>query len=291
MKIKLFAISTLLILISTLFTAPKASALAECECVAYVKNYFGITEPIGNAKDTGAWFLAHGFTRIKKPVVGAVAVMQPTFGSAPAAGHVGIIETVSAPNTSQWKITIRGANQTSGTLQPEFGCSNVKITSYAAYSRTDTRIKYYMPKNIYLKSNIPAADNSPLYLGVQSNSDASGAYMIGQASSSGKNYQKFTLIQYGNRFTIISRRSAMCVVPRSTNVNSKLVQKPCNGSAIQKWAIYDDLTIIDGKKLKNSSTGYYATMSQDPTTPTFWWITNSPPTGAVAYVWFFQTNQ
>jgi hypothetical protein len=291
MKIKLFAISTLLILISSLFGIPKVSALVKCECVAYVKNYFGISEQIGNAKVTGEWFLAHGFTRINKPVVGAVAVMQPTFGKAPAAGHVGIIESVTSPNSNQWKIKIRGANQTLGTPFSEFGCNNVKITSYTAYSKTDPKIKYYLPKNIYLKSNIPALDSSSLYLGIQSNSASSGAYMIGQPSSSGNNYQKFTLVQYGNRFTIISRKSAMCVVPRSTNVNSKLVQKPCNGSAIQKWAVYDDLTIVNGKKIKNSSTGYYATMSQDTVTPTFWWITNSPPTGTAAYVWFFETNQ
>src|ERR1700736_3999569 len=70
-----------------------------CECVEYVKNYFGLKGAAGNAKDMGPFLAAHGFRRSDVPVPGAVVIFQPRFyksGDGAFYGHVAIIESTVA---------------------------------------------------------------------------------------------------------------------------------------------------------------------------------------------------
>lgn len=117
-----------------------------CSCVQYIKNTYGITQPVGNAKDMGTWLLAHGYKLVSNPVKGAIAVMQPTFpGANTTYGHVSFIESVTDQGT-KWKITVRGAQSVGGPVFTQASCSNIRITSWSAYLKTNTLIKYYVKK-------------------------------------------------------------------------------------------------------------------------------------------------
>ena len=47
--------------------AVDAAAPHWCECVEYVKTYFGLKGAAGNAKDMAPFLLAHGFRRLLPP--------------------------------------------------------------------------------------------------------------------------------------------------------------------------------------------------------------------------------
>lgn len=278
----------LVLTLSLLFT-PKAFAATKCQCVGYVKNYFGILEAIGNAKDTGAWFKNHGFTESSKPVVGAAVVMQNTFPTAnnPSVdefvGHVGIVESVTDLGT-RWKISVRGANQTEGGTEfTEFNCSNVRITTWSPYSKTNLNIKYYIPQNVYIRSKA-IVDGIYRYMGIQDNSSEVGTSIIGQPPT-GNRYQLFTLVKYGTIYKIVSRKTAMCIKPKSSNLNSDLSQKPCSNINLEKW------TVIAGsgseKKLKNVATGYMAQLTPDSIDSSISRIQASSVASTNNQIWFF----
>lgn len=256
-------IASLVLLLSLVVPASIVKAKPpQCTCVEYLKAYYGITESIGNAKDTGTWLLNHGFVAVSSPQVGAIAVMQPGFtGVTDPAGHVGIIASVSTTSTNQWKITLKGANQTAGSLFSEFGCDNVRNTSWGAYSKTSTKIKYYKAYNYTIKS---AANN--LYFDVEGGSKSSGAYVLGWTYHGGTN-QLFNFIKYGNEYRIIARNSAMCIQPQNTSQGARLVQKKCTGSNIEKWQLYS------GYVLRNSQTGYVADLAGGSSNPGTWIVT------------------
>jgi surface antigen len=235
-----------------------------CTCVEYIKAYYGVTESVGNAKDMGTWLLNHGFSLISTPKVGAVVVMQPGFPGANATyGHVGILSKVSDLG-SQWKISVKGSSQSSGgSLFSEFGCSNVRITSWSAYYKTNTKIKYYFINSYAIRSAVKKSGYANLYFGVSNSSTSSGAYIVGQVFTSGK-HQLFTFVKYGNEYRIITRNSAMCIVPKATTQGSRLVQKKCTGSSLEKWQwIYTST----GYKLKNTQTGYVADLNNGSLVP------------------------
>lgn len=240
-----FVVMLVLILSLALPTSIAKATPPNCTCVEYVKAYFGITEAVGNAKDMGTWLINHGFSQVSSPQAGVVAVMQPGFPGADATyGHVGIIDSVSDQG-SNWKITLRGANQSSGSAFSEFGCSNVRNTSWSAYSKTNTKIKYYKPFKFAIKSAMTS-----LYFDVEGGSTNDGAYVVGWSYHGGNN-QLFNFISYGSGvYRIIARNSAKCIQPQNTSQGARLVQKKCTGSNIEKWILYS------GYVLKNSQTGY-----------------------------------
>lgn len=259
-KHALSVVLMLVVLTSLLFLPTTAHAGVNCQCVGYVKNYFGIIESTGNAKDMGAWFLNHGFTAASSPVVGAVAVMQPGFPSVdPTYGHVGIVDSYSDQG-SNWKIYVRGANQGSSNLFSEFRCDNVRVISWT-YAKSNTKIKYYTTPKYALRSAV--SGSSSLYFDIYGGSANDGANVVGWSYHGGNN-QLFNFIKYGSEYKIIARNSGKCIRPQSTGQGAKLIQNLCNGSGLEKWQV---ITSSPGVILKNSQTGYVADLAGGSLTP------------------------
>ena len=102
-------------------------------CVGVVKGYIGTTEAIGNAKDTGTWFLNHGWRVTQSPVKGDIVVMQPGFpGANGSVGHVGIFQDM----THLYQNTNSGA-----TANPP--CSNAGVVAWATPFNSSSLVKFY----------------------------------------------------------------------------------------------------------------------------------------------------
>jgi hypothetical protein len=255
------------------------TAAVTCSCVDYVKNYFGITENVGHAYQMGTWLLNHGFVQIPNPEIGAVAVMQSSFISPPY-GHVGIITGYSSVNNNtQWRITLRGANQT-GTAFTDLNCSNVFHTTYKAYNKTDSRIKYYKAYKYAIRSAMPGS--SRLYFDINGGSTSGGANVIGWTYHGGTN-QLFNALWYGDGYRIISRHSAMCIQPEHTGQGAKLIQRKCVGSSIEKWRL---IYTSSGYVLQNYRTGYVADLAGGSLNPGTWILAWSRHNGANQKWWF-----
>ena len=122
-----------------------------CECVIYVENHFGLSDPTsiccgvnGYAKDMGPYLQARRFRQVSTPQVGAVIIFQPGFGSGidQTAGHVGIISSVKSVG-NKWAITVEGSHQ----QPPEYtkdNCTNVSNISFAPYPKSDTFVSYWI---------------------------------------------------------------------------------------------------------------------------------------------------
>ncbi len=118
-----------------------------CECVEYVKNYFGLHGAAGNARDMGPFLVAHGFRRSDTPVIGAVVIVQPAFyasGSGAVYGHAAIIESTAPSGRSGWFVGMRGGNQT-GRQFTGAGCANVTFKSVGPIARTSRLVSYWLP--------------------------------------------------------------------------------------------------------------------------------------------------
>jgi uncharacterized repeat protein (TIGR01451 family) len=133
----------------------KVSAATQCQCVDYVKAYFGITDPTGNAKDMGTYFAAHGWSSVSSPTPGAVIILQPTFQDKngwyvdPTNGHVGIIKSVSPGPQGYWAVNMRSANY--GGTETELGCNDVgnsfdlnPTLKPLTYRTNDTSVSYWV---------------------------------------------------------------------------------------------------------------------------------------------------
>lgn len=260
-----FSTVVVMVLLLSLFSSPApAKAAGWCSCVNYVKNYFGIPESVGNAYQMGTWLSAHGFVRIYTPEVGAIAVMQATFpGADKTYGHVGIINGVADWGT-QWKITLKGANQlVGGSLFTEFDCTNVRNTSWSAYAKTNTAIAYYRINKYAIRSAVTRSGYSSLYFDVTNGSTAANTYLLGWTYH-GANNQLLNFVQYGGEYRIIARNSGMCVMPQSTYQGARLVQKKCINAALEKW---QRISTSSGYILKNSQTGLVADLNNGSLSP------------------------
>jgi hypothetical protein len=253
-----------ILLLSLFLTAMPVKAAGWCSCVTYVKNYFGIPESVGNAYQMGTWLSGHGFVRIASPEVGAVAVMQAGFPGADASfGHVGIINSV-ADGGSYWKITLKGANQGSGSaFFTEFDCTNVRNTSWSSYSKTKSGIAYYKIYRYAIRSAVTAYGYSNLYWDVNNGSTASGANVIGWPYHGGNN-QLFNFVQYGTEYRIVARNSGMCIQPQYTTQGARLVQKKCVNASIERW---QKINTSSGYMLKNSYTGLVVDLNNGSLSP------------------------
>jgi len=143
--VRLIALLTFVLLV---FPVNHVQADTSCQCVDYIKNRYALTGAIGGsggAKDMGSYLSARGFVRINNPTVGAVVILKPPFGRGvnATAGHVAVITSVSDLG-SDWRITIRGANQNSGS-STEYNCTNVGNWSPSSYPKSfgTTQIEYW----------------------------------------------------------------------------------------------------------------------------------------------------
>ncbi|MFN5857253.1 MAG: CHAP domain-containing protein [Pseudanabaenaceae cyanobacterium] len=98
-----------------------------CQCVRYVKNVLGISQPMGNAKDMIYSLPQHGFCQVSDPQSGDIVVMDSTFpGSDRTYGHVGFVDSIQ-----NGRVVVRGANQ--GRAQySDAGCRNVSVIRFRA---------------------------------------------------------------------------------------------------------------------------------------------------------------
>lgn len=121
-----------------------AEAAADCSCVSYVKNKFGLTESIGNAKDIGPRLRDLGFRQASNPQVGAVVIFQPSFGPGinQDFGHTGVISEVSE-RRGEWSIVVTGAAQ-GGESREDAGCSNVSDVRYRSYPQDSSSVSYWV---------------------------------------------------------------------------------------------------------------------------------------------------
>lgn len=127
--------------------APVDAASHACECVEYIKNYYGLKGAAGNAKDMGPFLASHGFRRRDEPAVGAVVILQPSFyksGDGAIYGHVAIIESTAPAGKTGWFLGLRGGNQT-GARFTASGCSNVTFKSYGPISRNSHIASFWLP--------------------------------------------------------------------------------------------------------------------------------------------------
>lgn|GEM_PF-573749 len=142
--------------LSQIFASPSHAANL-CECVAYVKNRFGITVAVGNAKDMIHSLPRLGFTRVNSPDAGAVVIMQPSFrGSHAKYGHVGIVERTSVRNGSTF-LTVRGSNQ-GGSWFTESNCRNVAVVDFASPVNGRTDVSYWVRGN----TSTPPTNTNPI---------------------------------------------------------------------------------------------------------------------------------
>ena len=164
--------------LSHIFASPSEAA-STCECVGYVKNRFGITASVGNAKDMIYSLPRHGFTRISNPQPGAVVIMQPSFrGSDPTYGHVGIVERTSVRSGNTY-LTVRGANQ-GGRWFTESNCSNVAIVDFGTAVNGRSDVSYWV------KGNTSTPPSNPIrYVSFSGTSASSG---INARSGPGTNF-------------------------------------------------------------------------------------------------------
>ena len=96
-----------------------------CQCVRYVKNVLGISQPMGNAKDMINSLPQHGFRQVSDPQSGDIVVMDSAFpGADRTYGHVGFVDSIQ-----NGRVVVRGANQ--GRAQySDAGCSNVSVIRF-----------------------------------------------------------------------------------------------------------------------------------------------------------------
>ena len=145
------------IALSQVFASPSEAA-SYCQCVGFVKNRFGITAAVGNAKDMIYSLPKLGFTRVSSPQHGAVVIMQPSFrGSDPTYGHVGIVERTSVRSGNTY-LTVRGANQ-GGRLFTEFNCSNVALVDFGTPVNGRSDVSYWVKGTPPRDTNLPRIVN------------------------------------------------------------------------------------------------------------------------------------
>ena len=113
---------------TALLIKPSASyANSFCQCVGYVKNVYGITKPMGNAKDMVNSLPKNGFQKVSDPRSGDVVVMGNTFPGADSTfGHVGFVDSIQGG-----RVVVRGANQGRRDLRSDAGCNNVSTIRFA----------------------------------------------------------------------------------------------------------------------------------------------------------------
>ncbi len=107
-------------------TSPSAShADSFCQCVGYVKNVYGITKAMGNAKDMIYSLPKTGFRQVSDPRSGDVVVMGSSFPGADSTyGHVGFVDSIQ-----NGRVVVRGANQGRG-QRSDAGCNNVSTIQF-----------------------------------------------------------------------------------------------------------------------------------------------------------------
>ncbi|GAA4219410.1 hypothetical protein FHR32_000383 [Streptosporangium album] len=110
-----------------------AAAASNCQCVAFVQRYYGLTGQMRNATDMGAvlkqnrfQYVGHGIA----PRKGDVAVWKDTYY--PRFGHIAIVESATWDSPG-WIVKFRGANQ-GGSLFTQKNCRNVSIRANMGYT-------------------------------------------------------------------------------------------------------------------------------------------------------------
>jgi len=269
MKSKILSIVLIMVFLFPAFVEPKSvKAATNCQCVTYIKNYYGLIGQTGNAYQMGAWLLTHGFVEIANPEIGAVAIMQPDFFVPSLAnGHVGIIVDVEDYSSTKWRIKLKGANQPIGDpLFSEFACDNVRITRYAPYLKTNTKIKYYKTKDYAIRTVITQTGYKSLVFDVYNGGAVEGTYINGYPFHGGAN-QRFNRIKYGAYYRIVARNSGMCVVPETATEGARLVQRKCKGNDIEKWQFTSTST---GLIIRHFQTGYVVDLAGGSLNPETW---------------------
>ncbi len=143
------AVALISMLAMTLATpvAARAASPHRCECVEYVKSYFGLKGAAGNAKDMGPFLAAHGFRRIPAPMPGAVAVLQPRYyrhGEGSRYGHAGVISSLTRVDAKHWAFILRSANQLARPTTA-LGCNNVSLKWFGPLAADSRLATYWLP--------------------------------------------------------------------------------------------------------------------------------------------------
>lgn len=127
--------------------AARAATAHRCECVEYVKSYFGLKGAAGNAKDMGPYLAAHGFQHLSRPVVGAVVILQPGYyrrGEGSIYGHAGVITAVTRLDARHWSLSVRSANQLARP-RTALGCNNISIKWFGPLASGSRLVSYWWP--------------------------------------------------------------------------------------------------------------------------------------------------
>ncbi|MEV0384998.1 CHAP domain-containing protein [Nonomuraea sp. NPDC050643] len=109
------------------------AAAQTCQCVTFVKRYYGLTGGMANATDMGPVLKRNGFRYVGHgiaPRKGDVAVWKSNYYR--PHGHIAIVNSAKWDSPG-WVVKFRGANQ-SGSLFTQKNCKNVSIRGNMGYT-------------------------------------------------------------------------------------------------------------------------------------------------------------
>jgi len=84
-----------------------------CQSLTYLNNFYSFDQPTGKkAFQFGAFLEAQGWKKVPVPVIGSIAVLQPTFpGVSPAFGHAGRITAAQTSDGEKYTFSLTSTNQ------------------------------------------------------------------------------------------------------------------------------------------------------------------------------------
>jgi hypothetical protein len=125
-----------------------ANAMGWCECVEFIKNTFGLVDPLSvrgsrsiHAKDMRPYLQEQGWVQVSEPRTGGrtIAIIDNDFdrGFKAISGHVALVSAFEDLGNS-WRLTLEGANQTQANQYSLRRCSNVnRVTTTASKTSSD----------------------------------------------------------------------------------------------------------------------------------------------------------
>jgi hypothetical protein len=155
---KRFCATMLVTTASMLMLLPASPAAAHsymhtCECVEYIKHYYGLSGDVTgansiSAKDMGPGLRARGFVQVSRPQANAVVIFQPAYGSGANAthGHVARVRSFRESNAGKnWTLSLTSANFGDPTHKAN-NCNNLRNHDTRSFAKGLSSVSYYVKR-------------------------------------------------------------------------------------------------------------------------------------------------
>ena len=124
-----------------------------CQSLTYLNNFFNHDDvPVKKAFQYGPYLETQGWKKVPVPVIGSIAVLQPTFpGVSPAFGHAGRVTAAQTSDGELFTFTITGTNQGCtvnewhSVCEEEFDCDDVSDWHGLRFAVGSTSAAFYSP--------------------------------------------------------------------------------------------------------------------------------------------------